>query len=293
VVRVSILVDDDTRVVVQGITGGEGSFHTEQMMEYGTNVVAGAVPGKGGQEVQGVPVYDTVHDAVAEEDADASVVFVPPAFAADAMFEALDTSLDLVVAITEGVPTQDMSKVYRKLSETDTHLIGPNCPGIITPGEAKLGILPGNIFSDGDVGLVSRSGTLTYQVVDNLTQRGIGQTTAVGIGGDPIIGTSFVDALELFEADTETKAVVMCGEIGGEDEEQAAQFIAREMDTPVAGFIAGRTAPPGKRMGHAGAIVSGSGTGTAQSKIEALNDAGVPVGDTPEEVADSVEGFLS
>jgi succinyl-CoA synthetase alpha subunit len=289
----SILVDDDTRVVVQGITGGEGSFHTEQMMEYGTNVVAGAVPGKGGQEVQGVPVYDTVHDAVAEEDADASVVFVPPAFAADAMFEALDTSLDLVVAITEGVPTQDMSKVYRKLSETDTHLIGPNCPGIITPGEAKLGILPGNIFSDGNVGLVSRSGTLTYQVVDNLTQRGIGQTTAVGIGGDPIIGTSFVDALELFEADTETKAVVMCGEIGGEDEEQAAQFIAQEMDTPVAGFIAGRTAPPGKRMGHAGAIVSGSGTGTAESKIEALNDAGVPVGDTPEEVADSVEGFLS
>jgi succinyl-CoA synthetase alpha subunit len=290
---VSILVDDDTRVVVQGITGGEGSFHTDQMIEYGTNVVAGAVPGKGGQEVAGVPVYDTVHDAVSEEDADASVVFVPPAFAADALFEALDTSLDLVVAITEGVPTQDMAKVYRKLGETDTHLIGPNCPGIITPGEAKLGILPGNIFSSGDVGLVSRSGTLTYQVVDSLTQRGIGQTTAVGIGGDPIIGTSFVDALELFEADTETEAVVMCGEIGGEDEEQAAQFIAQQMDTPVAGFIAGRTAPPGKRMGHAGAIVSGSGTGTAQSKIEALNDAGVPVGDTPEEVADHIEGFLS
>jgi succinyl-CoA synthetase alpha subunit len=293
VVRVSILVDEDTRVVVQGITGGEGSFHTEQMIEYGTNVVAGAVPGRGGQEVDGTPVYDTVHDAVREEDADASVVFVPPAFAADALFEALDTSLDLVVAITEGVPTQDMARVYRKLSETDTHLIGPNCPGIITPGEAKLGILPGNIFSDGDVGLVSRSGTLTYQVVDNLTKRGIGQTTAVGIGGDPIIGTSFVDALELFEADTETKAVVMCGEIGGEDEEQAARFIAEQMDTPVAGFIAGRTAPPGKRMGHAGAIVSGSGTGTAESKIEALNDAGTPVGDTPEEVADYIEEFLS
>jgi succinyl-CoA synthetase alpha subunit len=293
VVRVSILVDDDTRVVVQGITGGEGSFHTEQMMEYGTNVVAGAVPGKGGQEVKGVPVYDTVHDAVREEDADASVIFVPPAFAADAMFEALDTSLNLVVAITEGVPTQDMAKVYRRLRETDTHLIGPNCPGIITPGEAKLGILPGNIFSDGNVGLVSRSGTLTYQVVDNLTQRGIGQTTAIGIGGDPIIGTSFVDALELFEADTETEAVVMCGEIGGEDEEQAAKFIAENMDTPVAGFIAGRTAPPGKRMGHAGAIVSGSGTGTAESKIEALNDAGTPVGDTPEEVADHIEHFLS
>ncbi|WP_254535075.1 succinate--CoA ligase subunit alpha [Halomarina litorea] len=288
----SILVDDETRVVVQGITGGEGKFHTGQMVDYGTNVVAGAVPGKGGQEVDGIPVYDTVDEAVHEEDADASVVFVPPAFAADAMFEALDTNLDLVVAITEGVPQQDMAKVYKRLSETDTHLVGPNCPGLITPGEAKLGILPGNIFSDGNVGLVSRSGTLTYQVVDNLTQRGIGQTTAVGIGGDPIIGTDFVDALELFENDEETEVVVMCGEIGGEDEEEAAAYIAEYMDTPVAGFIAGRTAPPGKRMGHAGAIVSGSGTGTAESKIEALNDAGVPVGDTPEEVADNVEDLL-
>ncbi|MDZ5811308.1 succinate--CoA ligase subunit alpha [Halorubrum sp. AD140] len=288
----SIFVDDDTRVVVQGITGGEGKFHAGQMIEYGTNVVAGAVPGKGGQEVDGVPVYDTVDEAVEAEDADASVVFVPPAFAADAVFEALDTDLDLVVAITEGIPTQDMAKVNKRLSETDTRLIGPNCPGIITPGEAKLGILPGNIFADGNVGLVSRSGTLTYQVVDNLTERGIGQTTAIGIGGDPIIGTSFIDALEAFEADPETDAVVMCGEIGGEDEEQAAKFIGEHMDTPVAGFIAGRTAPPGKRMGHAGAIVSGSGTGTAQSKIDALNDAGVPVGDTPEEVADHVEDFL-
>ncbi|AXG07342.1 succinate--CoA ligase subunit alpha [Haloplanus rubicundus] len=288
----SVLVDEDTRVVVQGITGGEGKFHAGQMIEYGTNVVAGAVPGKGGQEVDGVPVYDTVHEAVRREDADASVVFVPPAFAADALFEALDTSLDLVVAITEGIPTQDVMTVNRRLSETDTHLVGPNCPGVITPGEAKLGILPGNIFSAGNVGLVSRSGTLTYQVVDNLTKRGIGQTTAIGIGGDPIIGTSFIDALELFEADPDTEAVAMCGEIGGEDEEQAAKFIATEMDTPVAGFIAGRTAPPGKRMGHAGAIVSGSGTGTAESKIEALNDAGVPVGDTPEEVADHIEGFL-
>ncbi|EFW91707.1 succinyl-CoA synthetase, alpha subunit [Haladaptatus paucihalophilus DX253] len=288
----SILVDDDTRVVVQGITGGEGSFHTEQMMEYGTNVVAGAVPGKGGQEVQGVPVYDTVNEAVEEEDADASVIFVPPAFAGDAIFEALDTDLDLAVAITEGVPTQDMSKVYKRLSETDTRLLGPNCPGIITPGEAKLGILPGNIFESGNVGLVSRSGTLTYQVVDSLTQRGIGQTTAIGIGGDPIIGTDFIDALSLFEDDPDTDAVVMCGEIGGEDEEEAAAFIAENMDTPVAGFIAGRTAPPGKRMGHAGAIVSGSGTGTAESKINALNDAGVPVGDTPEEVADNIEDFL-
>ena len=288
----SIFVDDDTRVVVQGITGGEGKFHAGQMIEYGTNVVAGAVPGKGGQEVAGVSVYDTVDEAVEAEDADASVILVPPAFAGDAIFEALDTDLDLAVAITEGIPTQDMAKVNKRLSETDTRLLGPNCPGIITPGEAKLGILPGNIFADGNVGLVSRSGTLTYQVVDNLTERGIGQTTAIGIGGDPIIGTSFVDALEAFEADAETDAVVMCGEIGGEDEEQAAKFIGEHMDTPVTGFIAGRTAPPGKRMGHAGAIVSGSGTGTAQSKIDALNDAGVPVGDTPEEVADHVEDFL-
>ena len=288
----SILVDNDTRVVVQGITGGEGKFHAGQMIEYGTDVVAGAVPGRGGQEVDGVPVYDTVDGAAREADANAAVVLVPPAFAADAMFEALDSPVDLVVAITEGVPQQDMAKVYRKLSETDTHLVGPNCPGLITPGEAKLGILPGNIFAEGNVGLVSRSGTLTYQVVDNLTQRGIGQTTAVGIGGDPIIGTDFVDALELFEADPDTHAVAMCGEIGGEDEEEAAAFIGEHMDTPVAAFIAGRTAPPGKRMGHAGAIVSGSGTGTAESKIDALNDAGVPVGDTPNEVAGHIAEFI-
>jgi succinyl-CoA synthetase alpha subunit len=288
----SVLVDEDTRVVVQGITGGEGKFHTEQMIEYGTNVVAGAVPGKGGQEVAGVPVYDTVQKAAEEEDADTSVVFVPPAFAGDALFEALDAPLDLVVAITEGIPTQDMARVKRAEEETDTYLVGPNCPGLITPGEAKLGILPGNIFEAGNVGLVSRSGTLTYQVVDSLTQRGIGQSTAIGIGGDPIIGTSFIDALQLFEDDPDTDAVVMCGEIGGEDEEQAAAFIDEHMDTPVAGFIAGRTAPPGKRMGHAGAIVSGSGTGTAQSKIDALESAGVPVGDTPEEVVDNVEDLL-
>jgi succinyl-CoA synthetase alpha subunit len=288
----SVLVDEDSRVIVQGITGGEGKFHAGQMMEYGTNVVAGAVPGKGGQEVHGVPVYDTVEKAAEEHDADASVIFVPPAFAADAIFEALDAPIDLAVAITEGIPTQDMARVNKRLSEVDTRLIGPNCPGIITPGEAKLGILPGNIFESGNVGLVSRSGTLTYQVVSNLTERGIGQTTAIGIGGDPIIGTDFIDALELFENDPETEAIVMCGEIGGEDEEEAAAYIAENVDTPVAGFIAGRTAPPGKRMGHAGAIVSGSGTGTAQSKIDALNDAGVPVGDTPEEVADHIESFL-
>jgi succinyl-CoA synthetase alpha subunit len=289
----SVLVDDDTRVVVQGITGGEGRFHTEQMIEYGTNVVAGAVPGKGGEEVAGVPVYDTVEGAVEAEDADASVVFVPPAFAGDACFEALGVDdLDLVVTITEGIPTQDMARVNRRLQETDTYLVGPNCPGLITPGEAKLGILPGNIFSAGNVGLVSRSGTLTYQVVDNLTQRGLGQSTAIGIGGDPIIGTSFVEALALFEQDPATDAVVMCGEIGGEDEEEAAEYIDEYMTTPVAGFIAGRTAPPGKRMGHAGAIVSGSGTGTAQSKISALEGAGVPVGDTPGEVAANVEDLL-
>ncbi|WP_324661986.1 succinate--CoA ligase subunit alpha [Haloarcula sediminis] len=289
----SVLVDEDTRVVVQGITGGEGKFHTEQMLEYGTNVVAGAVPGRGGQEVAGVPVYDTVHQAAREEDANASVVFVPPAFAGDACFEALDApGLDLVVAITEGIPTQDMARVYRKLQETDTHLVGPNCPGVITPGVAKLGILPGNIFSSGNVGLVSRSGTLTYQVVDNLTERGLGQSTAVGIGGDPIIGTDFIDALELFEADPDTHVVAMCGEIGGEDEEEAARYIGEHMDTPVVGFIAGRTAPPGKRMGHAGAIVSGSGTGTAESKISALENNGVAVGDTPNEVAEHVEDLL-
>jgi succinyl-CoA synthetase alpha subunit len=289
----SVLVDEDSRAVVQGITGGEGRFHTEQMVEYGTNVVAGAVPGKGGQEVAGVPVYDTVAEAAAEADADTSVVFVPPAFAGDACFEALSVDeLDVVVTITEGIPTQDMSRVYRRLQETDAYLVGPNCPGVITPGEAKLGILPGNIFEAGRVGLISRSGTLTYQVVDNLTNRGIGQSTAIGIGGDPIIGTSFVEALALFEQDDKTDAVVMCGEIGGEDEERAAEYIDEYMTTPVAGFIAGRTAPPGKRMGHAGAIVSGSGSGTAESKITALEDADVPVGDTPEQVVDHVEDLL-
>ncbi|PSQ20048.1 succinate--CoA ligase subunit alpha [Halobacteriales archaeon QS_8_69_26] len=287
----SVLVDDDTRVVVQGITGGEGKFHAEQMMEYGTNVVAGAVPGKGGQAVAGVPVYDTVERAAREHDADASVVFVPPAFAGDAIFEGVDSPLDLVVAITEGIPVQDMSLVNEKLNDVDTTLIGPNCPGVITPGEAKLGILPGNVFSSGSVGFVSRSGTLTYQIVDNLTNRGLGQSTAIGIGGDPIIGTDFVDALRLFEADPDTEVAVMCGEIGGEDEEQAAEFIDEHMETPVVGFIAGRTAPPGKRMGHAGAIVSEAGTGTAESKIDALNDAGVHVGYTPEEVADHVEKY--
>lgn len=285
----SVFADADTRVVVQGITGGEGSFHTEQMLAYGTNVVAGAVPGRGGESVHDVPVYDTVREAVHNENANASVVFVPPAFAQDALFEALDSELDLVVAITEGIPTQDMARVHKRLSEVDTHLIGPNCPGVITPGETKLGILPGDIFAPGDVGLVSRSGTLTYQVVDNLTARGLGQSTAVGIGGDPIIGTPFVDVVRAFDADPDTEVIVMCGEIGGEDEERAAAVIDEEIETPVVGFIAGRTAPPGKRMGHAGAIVSGSGTGTAASKIAALEGAGVDVGETPAAVAEAVE----
>ncbi len=288
----SVYVDDDTRVVVQGITGGEGSFHTERMLEYGTNVVAGAVPGRGGQTIHDVPVYDTVRDAAEAEDANASVVFVPPAFAEDALLEGLDSGLDLVVAITEGIPTQDMSRVKKRLEEVETRLIGPNCPGIITPGAAKLGIMPTDIFQAGSVGVVSRSGTLTYQIVDNLSARGLGQSTAIGIGGDPIIGTPFVDTIRAFDADPATDAIVMCGEIGGEDEEQAAAMIEEEIKTPVVGFIAGRTAPPGKRMGHAGAIVSGSGTGTAASKIEALSAAGVPVGETPEAVADEVANLL-
>lgn len=288
----SVLIDESTSVVVQGLTGGEGAFHTEQMMDYGTNVQAGVVPGRGGEEKYGVPIYDTMREAVDAHDINTSVVFVPPAFATDALFEGIDADLDLLVAITEGIPVQDMSTVAKRLSESDTRLIGPNCPGVITPGVTKLGILPGEIFSSGPVGFVSRSGTLTYQIVSNLSERGLGQTTAVGIGGDPIIGTGFIEILSLFEADPDTEVVVMCGEIGGEDEEDAARFIAENMDTPVVGFIAGRTAPPGKRMGHAGAIVSGGGSGTAQSKIDALNNAGVPVGETPRGVAELVEETL-
>lgn len=284
----SILVDRETRVLVQGITGAQGKYHAEAMIEYGTNVVAGAVPGRGGQTVAGVPVYDTVEQAVAAEDPDASVVFVPPPVAADALFEALATDLDPVVAITEGIPVQDVARVAKRLEEVETRLLGPNCPGVITPGKTKLGILPGDVFEPGSVGVVSRSGTLTYQIVESLTNAGLGQSTAVGIGGDPIVGTSFQDVLADFEADPETEAVVLIGEIGGEDEETAAAYVDREMETPVVGFVAGRTAPTGTRMGHAGAIVSGSGTGTAANKIRAFDDAGVPVGATPKEVADLV-----
>ncbi len=288
----SALVGDETRLVVQGITGSEGKFHAERMREYGTNVVAGVTPGRGGEEVDGVPVYDTVKEAVREQDANASIVLVPPAFASDAIMESLEAELDLCVAITEGVPTHDMIKVNRRLSEVETRLVGPNCPGVITPGEAKVGIMPSNIFESGKVGLVSRSGTLTYQLVDSLGRRGVGQSTVVGVGGDPIIGTDFIDALRLFEDDPSTEAVALVGEIGGSDEERAADWIEDNATTPVVGFIAGRTAPPGKRMGHAGAIVSGSGTGTAESKMSALREAGVEVAETPGEVADLIEGIL-
>ncbi|MFW5983579.1 MAG: succinate--CoA ligase subunit alpha [Halobacteria archaeon] len=288
----SVLVGDDTRLVVQGITGSEGKFHAERMQEYGTNVVAGVTPGRGGEEVLGAPVYDTVKEAVREEDANASAVFVPPAFAGDAVMESLDADLDLCVAITEGIPTHDMIRVNRRLSEVDTRLVGPNCPGVITPDEAKIGIMPGNIFDRGNVGLVSRSGTLTYQLVDSLGRRGVGQSTVIGIGGDPIIGTSFIDAVRAFENDDETDVIALVGEIGGSDEERAAEWIQENVSKPVVGFIAGRTAPPGKRMGHAGAIVSGSGTGTAESKMNALRDAGVRVAETPADVADEIDELL-
>ncbi|MFP4631824.1 MAG: succinate--CoA ligase subunit alpha [Halobacteriota archaeon] len=288
----SVFVDEDTRLVVQGVTGEEGGFHAERMQEYGTEVVAGVTPGKGGSEAAGVPVYDSVEEAVEEEDVNASVVFVPPAFAADAVMESLDAELDLCVAITEGIPKHDMTRVNRRLDEVGTRLVGPNCPGVITPGEAKVGIMPGDVFTSGEVGLVSRSGTLTYQLVDSLGRRDVGQSTVVGIGGDPIIGTDFVDCLEAFESDPETEVVVLVGEIGGDDEERAARWIEDNASKPVVGFVAGRTAPPGKRMGHAGAIVSGGGTGTADSKIQALRDAGVEVPDTPAEVAERVEDLV-
>ncbi|MFB6282744.1 MAG: succinate--CoA ligase subunit alpha [Halobacteria archaeon] len=287
----SVLVDDDTRLVVQGITGSEGKFHAEQMIEYGTNVVAGVTPGKGGDEVLDVPVFNTVEEAVEETDANASAIFVPPAFSGDAVMESINSDLDLAVAITEGIPSHDMIEVTRRLNEVDTHLVGPNCPGVISPGEAKIGIMPGNIFSKGNVGLVSRSGTLTYQLVDSLTRRDVGQSSVIGIGGDPIIGTSFIDALELFENDDETDAIALVGEIGGSDEEEAAEYIEENVSKPVVGFIAGQTAPPGKRMGHAGAIVSGS-SGTAESKVKALSDAGVPVPDTPSGVAEEIADLV-
>ena len=288
----SILADKNTRLVVQGITGSEGSFHTKQMMEYGTNIVAGVTPGKGGSDMEGVPVYDTVEDAVKEEGADASVIFVPPPFAADAIMEAADTGIALVICITEGIPTLDMISVHQYLKDRKTSLVGPNCPGLITPGETKIGIMPGFIAEPGRIGVISRSGTLTYEAVDQLTKLGFGQSTCLGIGGDPIIGSSFKDLLKLFEEDEKTDAVVMIGEIGGSDEEEAAEFVKESMSKPVIGFIAGQTAPPGKRMGHAGAIIAG-GKGTAEEKISALKEAGIHVCDSPAEIGSTVKQVMS
>lgn len=288
----SILVNKETRLLVQGITGREGSFHTTQMVEYGTNVVAGVTPGGKGKHVAGVPVFDTVKDAVDAAQPNVSIIYVPARFAPDAIYEAVDGGIPFVICITEGIPVMDMVPVYSYVKAKGARLQGPNCPGIITPGEAKVGIMPGFIHTPGPVGLVSRSGTLTYEVVDALTRAGLGQTTAIGIGGDPIIGTSFVDALELFQADPATEAIVMIGEIGGTDEEDAAAFIKEHVTKPVVGFIAGQTAPPGKRMGHAGAIISG-GAGTAKEKMAALDAAGVRVADRPSAVPGLVRAAVA
>ena len=287
----AILVDSETKLLVQGITGREGLFHTEQMIEYGTNVVGGVTPGKGGEWVLGKPVFDTVKAARDATDANATIIYVPAAFAADAIFEAVDAGIELIVCITEGIPVLDMMKVRARIDQSESRLVGPNCPGLLTPGQAKVGIMPGHIATPGNVGVVSRSGTLTYEVVYALTQAGIGQTTCVGIGGDPINGTSFIDVLQMFEDDAATEKIVMIGEIGGTDEEKAAEFIAAEMTKPVTAFIAGQTAPPGKRMGHAGAIISG-GKGTAADKIQALEAAGVRVARHPGEIAELVAALM-
>uniref|UniRef100_A0A7C2P685 Succinate--CoA ligase [ADP-forming] subunit alpha n=1 Tax=candidate division WOR-3 bacterium TaxID=2052148 RepID=A0A7C2P685_UNCW3 len=288
----AILLSKDSRVIVQGITGRDGSFHAKLMKEYGTKVVAGVTPGKGGQFVDEIPVFNTVREAVEKEGADVSCIFVPAPFAADAIMEAADAGIKLIVAITEGIPVQDMVKVVKFVEEKGARLIGPNCPGLITPGEAKVGILPGHIFTRGPVGVISRSGTLTYEIVSHLTSSGIGQSTAIGIGGDPIIGTKFIDLLKLFKEDKETQAVVLVGEIGGTDEQEAAAYIKDEFGKPVVAFIAGRTAPKEKRMGHAGAIISGS-EGTAEEKIKAFNEAGVPVAKEPREVAELIAKVLT
>ena len=287
----SIFVNADTRLCVQGITGRDGAFQAKGMIDYGTNVVCGVTPGKGGQSVHGVPVFDTMADAVRETGANTSITFVPARFAAPAIIEAAEAGVDLVVAISEGIPTLDVAKVYQRLNELGTRMLGPNCPGVISPGKAKVGIMPGWIHSEGPVGVVSRSGTLTYEVVDSLRRSGLGQSTVLGIGGDPIIGTNFIDALTAYEADPQTEVVVLIGEIGGTDEEQAAQFVTEHVSKPVVSFIAGRTAPPGKRMGHAGAIIAG-GKGTAQDKIEALSEAGIPVADRPSDIPGLVAAAL-
>jgi succinyl-CoA synthetase alpha subunit len=281
---VSIFIDNNTRLLVQGITGRDGSFHTRQMIEYGTQVVGGVTPGKGGQKFDdSVPIFNTVHQAVSETGANATVIYVPPMFAADAMMEAADAGIPFIVCITEGVPVLDMTRVYPFVKEKGARLLGPNCPGLISPGKSKVGIIPGRICTPGPIGLVSRSGTLTYEVVFQMTRAGMGQTTCVGIGGDPINGTNFIECLAAFEADPDTEAVVMIGEIGGTDEQEAARFVKEKMSKPVVGFIAGQTAPPGRRMGHAGAIISGS-AGTAAEKIEAFEDAGIGVAKRPIDV---------
>jgi len=287
----SILVDENTRVVVQGITGNEGLFHTKQMTEYGTKVVAGVTPGKGGQKIEGTPVFNSVMEAVKETGANGSAIFVPPAFAADAIMEAADSGVSVVVCLTEGIPTLDMVMVRKYLKEKGTKLVGPNTPGIISPGKCKIGVMAGYIHRQGNVGIMSRSGTLTYEVVDQLTKKGIGQSTCVGIGGDQIIGLNYVDLLELFEKDPDTEALIMIGEIGGTAEEEAAQFIEKHVKKPVVAFIAGLTAPPGRRMGHAGAIISG-GKGTAGEKMEALEKAGVRVVRNPALVGSELSALL-
>jgi len=287
----SVLIDKATRVIVQGLTGREGTFHANACAEYGTKIVGGVTPGKGGTTHQGWPIFNTVQEAVDKTLADASVIFVPPAFAADAIMEAADAEVDLIVCITEGIPTLDMVRVWEFLQTRRSRLIGPNCPGIISPGKCKIGIMPGHIHREGSVGIVSRSGTLTYEAVHQLTLRGIGQSTAIGIGGDPIIGTNFVDALELFDKDPQTEAIVMIGEIGGNAEETAAEYIRKHVSKPVVAFIAGQTAPPGRRMGHAGAIISG-GSGKASDKIAAMKAAGIDVCASPAEIGSKIQNKL-
>jgi len=287
----SVLVDKNTRLVVQGITGKEGTFHTKQMVEYGTNVVGGVTPGKGGTTHEGIPVFNTVADAVSEAGANASVIYVPPPFAADAIMEAADAGIPLVICITEGIPVLDMVKVKEFLSDTRTRLIGPNCPGVISPGKCKIGIMPGHIHKEGRIGVVSRSGTLTYEAVGQLTALGLGQSTAIGIGGDPIVGTSHRDALALFQDDPDTEGIVMIGEIGGSAEEEAAEYAKQNVTKPIVAFIAGQTAPPGRRMGHAGAIIAG-GKGTAAEKMKALDEAGIRVVQSPAEIGQAMKDAL-